>query len=310
MGLKSPPEHAPAHIRTRSDLRALQRLMTHVLVRPLVPDDDSLAPCWHDGRPIDAVAAEFIKPNDRLTSVERLQIYARCYWYRITECVYDDCPGLRALLGEKKFAALTTAYLARYPSRSFTLRNLCERLPQFIMEEPQWTAPHTALAHAIARFEWAQTTAFDAASRPPLTPDDIADAPPSRLRLALQPHLTLHAFDWPVDDYVIAVKQREALRSEASNTATGDHKAGALRRFSTPKRERVFIGIHRYRHRLYYKRLGAEAFAILNAIREGRTLAQAVAAGGPAVTADQIRDWFATWTELGWLCQREPKTRK
>ena len=42
------------------------------------------------------VAAEFIKPNDRLTSFERLEIYNRMYWFRLIDCVRDDCPGLRA----------------------------------------------------------------------------------------------------------------------------------------------------------------------------------------------------------------------
>lgn len=283
--------------------------MAHALVRPLNRADDTLAPRWLDGRPTAAIAEELIKSNDRLTSVERLQIYARCYWYRITECVYDDSPGLRALLGEKKFAALTQAYLTRYPSRSFTLRNACERLARFISEEPRWTAPHTELAHTIARFEWAQTTAFDGASHAPLTPDDIADAPPARLRLSLQPHITLLALDWPVDDYVIAVKQREASRAEASNTAAA-HGAEQLRRVPVPKRQRTYLAVHRYRNRLYYKRLSAEAFAVLSALRDGQTLARALGMAGAAITAEQVRDWFATWTELGWLCRREARSRK
>ena len=217
VGLKPPVAHAPKRLRTRQDLRALQRLMTHVIVRPLAHGDDSVAPQWRDGRPTAEVVSEFIKPNARLTAVERLQIYARCYWNRLTESVYEDCPGLRALLGEKRFAAFVEAYLTKYPSRHFTLRNLCERLPQFVREEPRWTARRTELAHAIARFEWAQTQAFDAASCPPLTPDDIADSPPARLRLALQPHLSLLAVGWPVDSFVIAVKQREAARYAAPN---------------------------------------------------------------------------------------------
>ncbi len=298
------PAHAPKRLRTTADLRALQRLMTHTLIQPLA-SDDTLAPRWRDGRPMAEVAAEFIKPNDRLTSVERLEIYARCYWFRITDCAYDDSPGLRALLGEKKFAALIRAYLTKYPSRSFALRNLCERLAQFIAEEPRWTAPDTALAHAVARFEWAQTVAFDGASQPPLTPDDIADAPPARLRLGLQPYLSLLSLDWPVDDYVIAVKQRNALRTEASNAVGQAHRFAASKRVRRPRRERVFIVVHRHDNRLYYKRVTAPAFAILGAIAADRTLAQAVSAGGPRVTAEQIRDWFALWTELRWLCRRE-----
>jgi hypothetical protein len=41
------------------------------------------------------VAAEFIKPNDRLSSFERLEIYNRQYWFRVLDCLYDDYPGPR-----------------------------------------------------------------------------------------------------------------------------------------------------------------------------------------------------------------------
>lgn len=305
VGIAPPPAHAPKKLRTTADLRSLQRLMTHTLIQPLGAND-RLATRWRDGRRMADVAAEFIKPNDRLSSVERLEIYARCYWFRIIDCAYDDCPGLRAFLGEKKFAALIRAYLAKYPSGSFALRNLCARLPQFIAEEPKWTAPDTPLAHAIARFEWAQTVAFDGEARPPLSPDDIADAPPARLRLALQPYLSLLAFDWPIDDYVIAVKQRNALRAETSN-AVGETHHAATKRVPRPRRERTHIVVHRRANRLYYKRIAASEFAILSALAQGKTLSQAVAAGGASVTADQIREWFATWTELRWLCRREKR---
>ena len=110
------------------------------------------------------VAAEFMKPNDRLTSFERLEIYNRMYWFRLIGVVRADSPGLSGLLGERKFDRLVQAYLARHPSRSFTLRNLCSRLPAFVRAEPRWTAPHSALAFDIARFEWAQTVAFDGES--------------------------------------------------------------------------------------------------------------------------------------------------
>lgn len=302
-GLKPAPRRAPKALRTDADLRALQRWMTHALVQPMTPDDD-LQPVWRDGRPMAEVAAEYIKPNDRLTAFERLQIYSRSYWYRVIDVVYDDAPGLRALLGEEKFSALVRAYLAKYPSRSFTLRNLCERLPQFIREQPRLTAPHTVLAHTIARFEWAQTVAFDGEARPVLTPDDLADAPPAKLKLTLQPYITLLDAAWPVDDYVLAVKKRDALRSEASNAIDRAPSRASRKRVPLPKRERSFIVVHRYNESLYYKRLTAPAFKILAALAAGKTLAQAVAAAGPRVKPGQVRDWFATWMELRWFCKR------
>src|SRR5208282_2456613 len=155
-GVKQPPKHAPSRIASTAQLRAFQRMMASAIVRPLTADD-GLQPKWIDGRPMDKVAAEFIKPNERLTSFERLQLYNRMYWFRLFDAIRDDCPGLVAALGEHAFMRLAQAYLARRPSRSFTLRNLCSRLERFILENPALTAPRTAIAAEIARFEWAQT---------------------------------------------------------------------------------------------------------------------------------------------------------
>ena len=302
VGLKPAPRHVPRRLATDVDLRALQRMMLHALVQPLTADDE-LPPRWRDGRPMAEVVAEFIKSNDRLTAVERLQIYSRSYWYRLIDCVYDDSPGLRALLGEKKFSALVRAYLARYPSRSFTLRNLTSRLAQFIREEPRHTAPRTALAHAIARFEWAQTVAFDGEAKKVLTPGDLARTPPAKLRLGLQPYLTLVRAEWPVDDYVLAVKKRDALRREASNVIDRAPSATSRKRVPRPKHARAFIVVHRYHDRLYYKRVEAAGFRVLAALAAGRTLGEAVAMAGPRAKAERVRAWFATWMELGWFCR-------
>jgi hypothetical protein len=253
------------------------------------------------------VVEEFIKPNARLTASERLKIYSISYWYRLIEGVYDDAPGLRGLLGEEKFDALVRAYLAKYPSQSFTMRNLSARLAQFIREVPRLTAPDTALAHAIARFEWAQTQGFDGEAKPVLTPDDLADTPPAKLRLGLQPYLSIFAFDWPVDDYVLAIKKRVALRSEASNMIDRGLRAVSRKVVRRPLRKKTFIVVHRYNLKLYYKRVDAPAFKMLTAIAAGRTLEQAVAAAGRGVKPEQVREWFATWMELGWFCRRKRK---
>src|SRR5437588_10077486 len=153
------PPRSDANPRPRSqtvrELREMQRLACAAIVRPLGPGN-RMQRRWTDGRPMRDVVCEFIKPNDRLTSLERLEIYNRQYWFRVLDCLYDDYPGLRAILGERKFMKLATAYLARYPSDSYTLRDLGNRLEQFLQEEPQWSAPRQELARDMARFEWAQ----------------------------------------------------------------------------------------------------------------------------------------------------------
>lgn len=302
----------PARLRTARDLADLQRAMWALISRPLTAGNRMPAR-WTDGRPTAVLAAQIAKPNDRLTSFERLEIYSRMYWFRVLDSLYEDCPGLRAVLGDRKFIRLAEAYLMKYPSRSFTLRDLPDRMAQFIREEPRWTRPHTALCHDIARFEWARVEVFDTASRPVFTMDDLLDADPARLRLALQPYLQLLELDYPLDDFFLAVKQRDELsRGEASNTALGTAgrgpRDGRLRR---PRRAKTFVAVHRLEGRTYYKRLEPAAYRVLAAIRAGRSLARALSAGIPrerAPRADwpvKVQAWFQNWMQLGWFCRRE-----
>jgi hypothetical protein len=308
--VKKPPKHAPARIASTADLRSFQRMMAAAVVRPL-DADDGLQSKWIDGRAMDKVAAEFIKPNDRLTSFERLQLYNQMYWFRLFDAIRDDCPGLLAALGEPAFGRLAQAYLAKCPSRSFTLRNLCSRLEAFIRGNPRLTAPRTALAIEISRFEWAQTAAFDGESRQVVAAASLAKTPPSRIRFGLQPYVTLLDLRYPVDTYVMSVKRRDAMRSEASNTPDSQvvHRR-TVRCPPVPKASRTFVAVHRLENRLFYKRLEPAAFRILEALSRGATLSRAITAGGPKVRPAQVKKWFATWMALGWLCDRGNKRRR
>ena len=306
----------PLKAGSRSQLKRLQNVMATALFRPLTPED-RMQPTWVDGRAMNGVAASFIKPNDRLTSFERLEIYNRVYWFRVLDCLYDDYPGLRAVLGEHRFMNLITAYLAKYPSASFTLRNLGSRLEKFIREEPKRAAPHAGMALDMVRFEWAQVVAFDDPAKPSITPDDILDAKPEKLRLGLQPYLSLLELDYAVDEFLIAVKKSESdvLRSEASNIIEAMPKASrrSRKKVRPPKRQRVHLAVHRFDNMLYYKRLEPEAFAILSALRAGKTVANACAIGVGASKrrginrSARIKTWFNDWSSLGWFCRRSPK---
>lgn len=278
--------------------------MHQALLRPLTPGDRMQAR-WSDGRAAADVAAQIIKPNDRLTAFERLEIYNRMYWFRLIDCFHDDNPGLRAALGERKFRQLAVAYLTRHPSRSFTLRNLCMHLAEFVRREPGRTAPHSALALDIARFEWAQTVAFDGPALPVVGAADFARSDPTGLKLGLQPYVTLLELGFPVDTYVIAVKRRDTLRAEASNATTSARHAAKKTRVRRPRRERTWLAVHRLDNRLYYKRLEPAAYRMLVALRDGRPLSRVVAAGGRGVTPAQVQEWFALWSRLGWICRRK-----
>jgi hypothetical protein len=305
--VKKPPKHAPRRITSTSDLRKFQRMMATAVLRPLT-DDDNLQPKWIDGRSMEKVAAEFIKPNDRLTSFERLQLYNRMYWYRLFDAIRDDCPGLLSVLGDRGFWRLSQAYLAKCPSQSFTLRNLSSRLADFIRDNPKLTAPRTALAIEVARFEWAQTVAFDGAAHDVVPVSYFAGTPPSRIRLGIQPYVTLLELQHPVDKYILRMKKRDSLRSEASNTLAKPTAGVKVRRLPLPKKGLTHVAVHRLEGQLFYKRLDPAAYRVLFALSKGQTLARAIAAAGPGATPGRMRGWFKVWMALGWFCAYRNKS--
>src|ERR1022692_1407851 len=91
-----------------------------------------------DGRAMSEVAADFIAPNSRLSAFERLEIYNRQYWFRVMGALAEDFPVLRGVVGNSKFEELSIAYLTAHPSRSFTLRNLGSRLPEWLAGHPRF----------------------------------------------------------------------------------------------------------------------------------------------------------------------------
>ena len=60
----------PSEITSVRQLRELQRVMSQALFRPLTPQWQ-MQKRWIDGSEMAKVAAQFIKPNDRLSSFER-----------------------------------------------------------------------------------------------------------------------------------------------------------------------------------------------------------------------------------------------
>ena len=297
---------APANTpRGTADLLAVQRRFAAAVMRPLTPDSDMQAQ-WTDGRDMHAVASEFIRPNDRLTSFQRLELYNRQYWFRLLDCLIDDFPGTAAILGNESFVRLCEEYLVAHPSRSGMLRNLGSHLPQFIQTRPDLVGRHVRMTGDMALFEWAQIVAFDEAERPPLGVDDLLGQNPARLRLSLQPYVTLMESPWALTDFLQAVK-KGSLRADASNASVAP--TASHRQTKTPTRRHVRLCIHRHGNSVYIKHLTATAYKILTSLHSGQTLAKALDSAFTAKTltrraAAQIQSDFRLWSELGWFCKR------
>ena len=277
-------------------LLEVQRRMARAIFEPLTSAD----------RIISEADADYIKPNDRLTSAERLEIYSRSYWFRILDSLHDDFPGLRAVLGERAFHVLSRAYLADCPSRSFTLRNLGSRLEDWLQRNPQYAGSRHGLALDMVRLEWAHIEAFDNAAEKVLGPEDLLDLGPA-FRATLQPYIRLLALQYAVDDLRIQVNRASDDRGAANNTAL-KQKHRIVRRATRSKPEPVFLAVHRLNDTVYYRRIAAEEYRLLSALRDRLPIGRVIrCAFEHSLASDEqqqsmLETWFATWAQLGWLC--------
>ena len=295
-------------------LLSLQRSMARAVMTPLTPSEHMrrVAP---NGRPMRAVAAQFIKPNDRLTSFERLEIYNKQYWFRVLSNLMEDFPGLRAVLGDRRFEAMAKAYLTDCPSQSFSQRDLGSRLEGWLRRHPSWGGSRQALAVDMARLEWADIEAFDGKAEPSLLPEDIPQTPGRHLRLRLQPYVQLLDLRYPVDDLLLEVKD-DGDSDFASNAFNERHKRKRVLAVARLKPSPVFLAVHRVDYSVYFRRLDREAFGMLRAIHQGKSLSQAIEFGfrrsamPPAERPSSVEQWFRIFATLGWFCRPETDSPK
>ncbi len=293
-----------------SDLRTIQRAFATGITRPLT-SGYAMQPKWKDGTSTRKAVAAFIKPNDRLTSFDRLEIYNKQYWFRLLDSLYEDFPGLRALIGDERFHKLSIAYLTKYPSRTFSLRDLGDRMEKFLTREPNWMAPNPKLARDIVRLEWAHIVAFDGDALPPLEIDTLLDGgDPAKLRLGIQPHVSFLACDYPVDDFIVKVRRRSEPAGEASNAVAERVERKKAKKIALPKAQKIWLAVHRSENSVYYKRLEPEAWLICSALQKGVPLQTACERAFRRRKMDPafgttLQNWFAQWASFGWFCRLE-----
>ncbi len=284
-------------------LADIQRAMAAAIMRPLTPGEGMQ-------RDNSEVAARIIKPNDRLDSFQRLQIYNQQYWWRLLGNFGEDFHGLRAVVGQRKFDLLATAYIQSCPSMSWSLRDLGEKLEGFLAAHPQLIAPHEKLALEMVRVEWARIVAFDGEERPRLDPARIAKIAPHKLKIGVQPYVTLIEMWHPIDELLGKLKEATIETGSVSNAVAATRSRRRKRLLARPRKKPLHMAVHRHELSVYYKRLDPAAYRLLVALREGETLdsacAQALADSKelPEQSAAKVQAWFSNWMRLGWLCQR------
>jgi hypothetical protein len=240
-------------------------------------------------------ASALLAGNDRLTPVEQLEIYRVQFWLRHTSSLLEDFPGLAGILGQTAWESLVEDYLSELAPDSFTLRNLGQRLPEYIAGRP--ATPEHELCLDMARLEWAYVEIFDAEDSAPLDTALLFSIPEAGwhgARFVLSPALRLLSVRYPVAGL------RRRLRLAALS--------GSDEPVEVPDRAPECLALYRNGEReLFYKVLDPVAFAVLERLGAGEPLVsacEAVVADAPEHEAHierSIGTWFREWGERGFF---------
>lgn len=263
------------HIRRIKDLDRLQKWMCRAIRTPESRFDA-----------IGQHAGFYLAGDGGHPAADRLKIYIRDYWARCVDCLLQDFRGLECVLGPKSFQGWMQRYLVRYPSRSYTLRNLGKNLLEFM--RASYRGRRREMIIDMIRFEWAKIEAFDRPAVPAFDPRLLTETQKRRLDqipIRLQPHLFLLRLRYPV--YQVLDKKRRQL----------------------PVREECFTVVYRNEDRVYHKEIDPIFYAILMDMRNGRTLSKACGRVQRRLREKDIRRlqsevsaWFQNAVANRWLC--------
>ena len=135
----------------------------------------------------------------RVPVATRLGIYGNAYLSRLTEALESNFPALAKLLGEGDFHTLAAEYVRAHDSPFFSIRYYGDALAQFLATHEHYAA--APVLAELARWEWAMTSAFDAADATPLSHEALSSVPPqqwAQLRFGWHPSVQRLTLWWNV----------------------------------------------------------------------------------------------------------------
>ncbi|HMI91475.1 MAG TPA: DNA-binding domain-containing protein [Polyangiales bacterium] len=258
-----------------AELASLQRWLQHAIsVEQGVSED---------------AAARNVRASPHLGALERVGIYRDAYAARLLECLRDDYPALRKLLGRERFASLCRGYVSAHPPRGASLNDYGAQLPEFcarIADPALLGAYRPGLLRDLARIEWASVELIHAPAAAQLTAEQVA-ARAERFadtRLLPVPAVRLLALERSLHPLYAALRSR---RRAAPLPACTERAA--------------FVLLHRTTSwEIASDELSTDEGALLASVLAGATVGSALAAAAERGASEaDVRAWFRGWLQRG-----------
>lgn len=199
-----------------------------------------------------------IQGESHVEQKTRLGIYKNAYRVRLRQAIETDHDILWAYLGDALFAEMVDGYLSSHPSHYTSLRNFCDRLPDYLAS----TAPferHPIIAE-IARFERLLMDVFDAGEATledlstlrALNPEDWPD-----MRLRFHPAVQLLKTSWN------SVESWKALKAETAPPVASDDSSQYWVLWRDTERLSQFRPVEEDEYNLLSLAISGEPFSML-----------------------------------------------
>lgn len=230
----------------------------------------------------------WILPSRHLKPRQRVAIYTDMYLLRMVEAMTADYPVVKRLASDRVFEKLVRGYVSAHPSRSYSLNFLGRHFPSFLAGVAR--VPRKALLVDIARLELAMSEVFDAPGSPVLTSEELKKLPPevwNDARPRLIEALQVLACDHRANAIVTAIRQDKTLPDL--------------------KPEKTWVCVYRKDFVVWRMDLDEPMFAVLRALRENKSLSEAVDVGASVFTGTSeelqanIFRWFSEWVGEGFF---------
>ncbi len=227
-----------------------------------------------------------IKPHPRLSPAQQFAIYAGGYRVRLIAAIRSDYPALLEYLGDSGFDALALAFIEKNPPTSYNLDFYPHKFAEFVQENSE-----DIFAKDLARLEGTIAEVFMLPDSEPLAANTLQQLSPEEfggLKLRLRTAARLLTFSTNVHDWLTQ------QRSENQN-----HKPEA--------RDPSHLLIYRHNNEVQRLPLSAAAFALLQQLEAGKTVATAidnVENANPEYMdeiASNLQSWFAQWLSDGFF---------
>jgi hypothetical protein len=177
-----------------------------------------------------------IREDARLGAVERVEIYATAYFYRLLDCLEEDYPATLAVLGAETFQRLIADYLAEFSPTEPSIFYTGRHLPDFIAQH-QTGHEHPYLADlaclermTIEVFHGRNAMPLDAATMQLISPDKWPT-----FVLQLHPAARFLDVNWKVTDVLRAITEK--------------------REWLIPAKERSRVIVFRQKAEVYFREL-------------------------------------------------------